>query len=170
MSRPACTTVKTVPKKGSTALGKNQPRFIDGGDRSIATVLASPSAAADTNAFSILLFNKFFCKMDWQVGVFLKSLKCDPINDDSVMIDTRLTLQRRNYCCSSKVGQMQWLVLVILLWWTLVLLQSNWMSKVHRSCSLCSVCLCMCGCLWARLCVISFFIHLPHQSSLCLLH
>ena len=30
MPRPACTTVKTVPKKGSTALGKNQPRFIDG--------------------------------------------------------------------------------------------------------------------------------------------
>ena len=30
MPRPACTTVKTVPKKGSTALGKNQPWFIDG--------------------------------------------------------------------------------------------------------------------------------------------
>ena len=41
-----------------------------------------------------------------------------------------------------------------------MLLQSNWMlkSKVHRSCSLCSVCWCMCGCLRVRLCVISFFL------------
>ena len=44
MPRPACTTVKTVPKKGSTALGKNQPRFIDGGRPTSAET--GPSARA----------------------------------------------------------------------------------------------------------------------------
>ena len=43
-------------------------------------------------------------------------------------------------------------------------------SKVHCSCSLCSVCWCMCGCLRARLCVIFFLINLLCVFFINLLH